>query len=103
MHKQSQNWSGVQYSLKEHKSESQHRALKLYGHRKIEKKAFTRFQRKASVTGEQTKSTITDHVKDTNHVLCWENTAIKNREQNRLKRHIKGIHLNDETRTQFLR
>ena len=64
--------------LKEHKTEAE----------KALEKVITRVQRKSSITGEQNKLAITDHVKDTNHVIGWENATIKDREQNKLKRHI---------------
>ena len=52
-------------------------------------KAFTRSQRKASITGEPNKSAITDQVVNTNHVKGWEKATIKDREQDRVKRQIK--------------
>jgi len=65
--------------LKEHKKEAE----------KASSKAYTRAQRQASVTGEMNKSAITDHVAEENHVIGWDEAAIKDREQNRNKRHIK--------------
>ena len=65
--------------LKEHKSEAE----------KASAKAFTRSQRKASITGEPNKSAITDHVVNTNHVIGWEEATIKDREQDRVKRQIR--------------
>ncbi|XP_072050140.1 uncharacterized protein [Amphiura filiformis] len=65
--------------LKEHKTEAG----------KASKKAYTRAQRQASVTGEENKSAITDHVAEHNHVIGWEESQIKDREQNRKRRHIK--------------
>ena len=65
--------------LKEHKSEAE----------KALAKAFTRSQRKASITGEPNKSAITDHVVNTNHVIGWEEATIKDREQDRVKRQIR--------------
>ncbi|XP_072021483.1 uncharacterized protein [Amphiura filiformis] len=59
--------------LKEHKTEAD----------KASKKAFTRSQRKASVTGEVNKSAITDHVAEKNHVIGWEDAKIRDKEQNR--------------------
>ena len=51
--------------LKAHKTEAE----------KALEKAFTRAQRKSSIEGEQNKSAITNHVKDTNHVIGWENAT----------------------------
>ena len=65
--------------LKEHKSEAE----------KASAKAFTRSQRKASITGEPNKSAITDHVVNTNHVIGWEEATIKDLEQDRVKRQIR--------------
>ena len=65
--------------LKEHKSEAE----------KASAKAFTRSQRKASITGEPNKSAIIDHVVNTNHVIGWEEATIKDREQDRVKRQIR--------------
>ena len=67
--------------LKEHKFEAE----------KASAKAFTRSQRKASITGEPNKSAITDHVVNTNHVIGWEDSeaTIKDRDQDRIKRQIR--------------
>ena len=65
--------------LKEHKTEAE----------KASKKAFTRSQRQASISGWDNKSAITDHVAEDNHVIGWEESQIKDREQNRKRRHIK--------------
>jgi hypothetical protein len=35
------------------------------------------------------KSAITDHVAASNHVIGWEEATIKEREQNRTRRHIR--------------
>ncbi|XP_072043091.1 uncharacterized protein [Amphiura filiformis] len=55
--------------LKEHKTEAE----------KASKKAFTRSQRQASMTREDNKSAITDHVSEENHVIGWDKSEIKDR------------------------
>ena len=65
--------------LKEHKTEAE----------KASKKAFTRSQKKTSISGEINKSAITDHVSEENHVIGWDKAKIKDREQNKRKRLIK--------------
>ena len=66
------------YRLEEHKTEAE----------KASKKAYTRSQ-KSSVSGEQNKSAITDHVAEDNHVIGWKQSKIRDRENIRSRRHIK--------------
>ena len=65
--------------LNEHKGEAE----------KASAKPFTRAQRMASVTGEQNKSALTDHVAEENHAIGWKSAKIRDREPNKRKRLIK--------------
>ena len=67
--------------LNEHKGEAE----------KASAKPFTRAQRTASVTGEQNKSALTDHVAEENHAIGWKSAKIRDREPNKRKRLIKEL------------
>jgi len=60
------------------------------------KRAFTRSQRTASLTG-YSKSALADHANQANHTIDWKKTTVINREQDRPTRWIEeAVHIRKE-------
>ena len=72
--------------LKEHRSEVEAKS----------NKAFTRSQQAASLT-ERSKSALTDHASQNNHVIDWSEATVVDREPDRVTRWIKeAVHIRKE-------